>query len=470
MDLDLEEPFDCSEGHHQSNPSSNISDMDVDTSPSKYFQHQPESVKNYSCATGIFNQDPDNGSNNQESNNSTIATIKPKMKLTKTGYGIPEDDPIFSHFPGKVQARLSKDLVHRKHSKSAKPESSISGKHERLLSSSSRSEKSSCFQSCCNVIINIIKGMVACGMIYLVAAYIVNFQKEKCRLSRQFNSRALKTDLETLVFGQHIASEIIPSEMDLYFNRLIKKNPTPNKHGVDDVSKTVICKPLVLSFHGWTGVGKNFISKIISDSFPYSMVNHIVIPLHFPHEAKEYKYGQIIQDWLVSNNTDCLVNVVIMDEMDKAFSPVTEGIIAAIEALSQPCHLATPTIFLLLSNSYATDINRLFFQFATEDINRDEISLSQFRSLFSSEVENTWNSLLDRKGLIDAYVPFLPLEQRHVVQCIKRDLVSKRLSTDRESVGKVLEELNFKSVAGLHISTTGCKRVADKVDYVMLSL
>ncbi|RUS79092.1 hypothetical protein EGW08_013145, partial [Elysia chlorotica] len=457
MDLDPEETLNWQVGYHQSNPSSNISDMDVDTSPTKYNQDLPESWT-------APDQIPNNNCTEEQSNMPTVTAVMTPKKGTKTSYGIPEDDQTFSHFPEKGRVMLSSGLVHRKHSKSATLKNQTPSKS---LPSHSRREKPSCIQSCCSVILSIVKVIFICGMIYLAAAYFLNLQKEKCRQSRHFDSRGLKTDLETLVFGQHFASEIIPSEMDHYFSKLQGKDQNVDEHD-NKRSKATKCKPLVLSFHGWTGVGKNFISRIISDSFQHSMVNHIVIPLHFPHEAMEYKYGKIIQDWLVTNNTDCLVNVVIIDEMDKAFSPVTEGIIGAIEALSQPCHLATPTVILLLSNSYATDINRLFFQLAIENRKRDKASLAQFQSLFSSEDENMWNFPFDREGFIDAYVPFLPLDRQHVVQCIKRDLVAKRLSTDSETVTRILEELTFKSVAGLEISTTGCKRVADKVDYVML--
>ena len=421
MDLDHEESFNRSDREHNSS----VSDMEVDISP-----------------------------------------LRPVKKLTKTGYGIPEDDPTFSHFPERGQATSSSNLVHRRHSKHTQAEASAQDGHKDFNSSDRRT--SSCLQACCSKISSLFKILGGCFIAYLAAAYFLSLQREKCRVSRRFDSEALKTDLETLVFGQHLVSEIIPREMDLYFDRLQRKAQDRDD---GEVTPLEICKPLVLSFHGWTGVGKNFISKIISDSFRYTLVNHIVIPLHFPHEAFEHKYGQIIRDWLVSNSTSCLVNIVILDEMDKAFSPVTEGILAAVEALSQPCLLATPTIILMLSNSYATDINRLFFQFSSQLENREQMSALQFDSLFSKKLENSsWDSLLDRKDVIDAYVPFLPLERRHVAQCIKRELVSKRFSTDSDAVSQILEELTFTSVHGLEISVTGCKRVADKVDYVMLGL
>ncbi|GFR71368.1 torsin-1A-like [Elysia marginata] len=453
--------FDVVEEKHQSSLSPNVSYMEVDTSPSKNsydWQAASEGWEDYSAVHALVSSIR---SAHQDSPSSSNTAAKPVKKLPKTGYGIPDDETMFSHFPEKGCKRSSASLVHRKSSKFAQTE------RKEPCTFKSDVKKRTCVQSCCNVMLNAVKVMALCGILLLAIAYVLNLRREKCRLSRQFDSKALKTDLETLVFGQHFGSEIIPYEMELYFKKLKKTDPSSTEDGYG-ISKAEKCKPLVLSFHGWTGVGKNFISKIISNSFPGSVVNHIVIPLHFPHEALEHRYGQIIQDWLVTNNTACTVNIVVIDEMDKAFSPVTEGIIAGIKSLSQPCHVAAPTIILLLSNSYATDINRLFLELVTESKNREKLPLTPFQTLFSESVNDSWNSMFNRNGLIDAYVPFLPLEREHVLQCIKRDLVSKRFSTDSEAVGKIMNELTFKTLAGLEISITGCKRVADKVDYVML--
>ena len=56
---------------------------------------------------------------------------------------------------------------------------------------------------------------------------------------------ALKSEL----YGQHIAQKIVTAALKNHFN-------TRN-----------IRKPLVLSFHGWTGIGKNFVSNIITEHF-----------------------------------------------------------------------------------------------------------------------------------------------------------------------------------------------------------
>lgn len=54
--------------------------------------------------------------------------------------------------------------------------------------------------------------------------------------------------MEEKFFGQHIASKLILSALKGNLNR-----STQNK------------KPLVMSFHGWTGSGKNFVTELIAN-------------------------------------------------------------------------------------------------------------------------------------------------------------------------------------------------------------
>lgn len=54
--------------------------------------------------------------------------------------------------------------------------------------------------------------------------------------------------MDTNFFGQHIASNLILSALKANYHR-----SSNNK------------KPLVMSFHGWTGSGKNYVSDLIAN-------------------------------------------------------------------------------------------------------------------------------------------------------------------------------------------------------------
>jgi hypothetical protein len=66
------------------------------------------------------------------------------------------------------------------------------------------------------------------------------------------------------------------------------------------VSKHQPAKALVLSFHGWTGAGKNYVAKFIAESLyleglKSKFVQLFISTIHFPNEEKvdEYKVATL---------------------------------------------------------------------------------------------------------------------------------------------------------------------------------
>lgn len=87
--------------------------------------------------------------------------------------------------------------------------------------------------------------------------------------------------------------------------------------------------------------------------------------------------------------------------------------------------------------------------------------------------DGLWHSNLISSQLITSYIPFLPLEKRHVRKCIKGSLVSMRyfFSVDdikEELVDEIMKELVFFPEEQQAFSSTGCKRVVEKVHFVMM--
>lgn len=98
------------------------------------------------------------------------------------------------------------------------------------------------------------------------------FSHLTCQLSAG-HSTGLKTDLENKLFGQHIASRIILKAVSGFMS-----NDNPKK-------------PLVLSLHGWTGTGKNFVSELIAENIykegmDSSFVHVFTSEHHFPHSSQ----------------------------------------------------------------------------------------------------------------------------------------------------------------------------------------
>lgn len=76
--------------------------------------------------------------------------------------------------------------------------------------------------------------------------------------------------MDKRLFGQHLVSKVVVKAVKGFLNNSNVK------------------KPLTLSLHGWTGTGKNFVSKIVAESIykrglQSKYVHQFVATLHFPH-------------------------------------------------------------------------------------------------------------------------------------------------------------------------------------------
>lgn len=86
-----------------------------------------------------------------------------------------------------------------------------------------------------------------------------------------------------------------------------------------------------------------------------------------------------------------------------------------------------------------------------------------------------WHSELILKNLITAYIPFLPLERRHIKQCIKDGLVHKGYYKSEGEISdakvqEIADELQYYPEGIDIFSTTGCKRIHEKIDFIMEEL
>jgi len=78
-----------------------------------------------------------------------------------------------------------------------------------------------------------------------------------------------------------------------------------------------------------------------------------------------------------------------------------------------------------------------------------------------------WHSSLIDRNLITAFVPFLPLERKHVKLCIEDDLRHKNYPVTKDVVNKVADILPYFPPGVNLFAASGCKRVSQKVDLVM---
>ncbi|KAM8934518.1 torsin-1A-like [Pelodytes ibericus] len=283
---------------------------------------------------------------------------------------------------------------------------------------------------------------------------------ECCEEERPLNTTALQADLGQKLFGQHLACDVILRALAGFMN-----NPNPKK-------------PLTLSLHGWTGSGKNYVSKIIAENvydlgMSSQFVHLFVSTVHFPHDNLISVYKDQLQAWIRGNVTRCARSVFIFDEMDKLHPGLIDAIKPFLDYYDQIDGVSyRKAIFIFLSNAGGDLITHKVLDFWKAGKRREDLQLKDLESILSIGIFNNdksgfWHSSLIDKNLIDFFVPFLPLEFRHVKMCALAELQQRGLVADEAIAADVAHEMTYYPKDDRLFSDKGCKTVSAKLDLLL---
>ncbi|XP_040260761.1 torsin-1A-like [Bufo bufo] len=284
-----------------------------------------------------------------------------------------------------------------------------------------------------------------------------NYLWGSSRMEGAVNVTALQVDFDQNIFGQHLAKQVILKAVPRF---LSNENPK---------------KPLALSLHGWTGTGKNYISQILvhniySEPMRKKCVRTIVATLHFPHANRIQEYKDQLQMMVKSSVKDCERSIFIFDEIDK----MHPGLIDAIKPfLDYYDHIDgvsyRKAIFIFLSNAGGEKITELALKFWRAGRPREEIKLSDverdvYLSAFNKKDSGYWHSSLIDKNLIDVFVPFFPMEFKHIKMCAKTELERRGFVADEETTTNIAKDMTYYPPEEKVYSVKGCKTVSTKLD------
>ncbi|XP_040576430.1 torsin-1B isoform X2 [Lepeophtheirus salmonis] len=195
----------------------------------------------------------------------------------------------------------------------------------------------------------------------------------------------LTSTLNKFVFGQHVVNAIVPNILKKH---LLKENPK---------------KALVLSFHGYSGTGKNYVNKFIAKAiFPDAGLKNphfhmIISSIHFPIPSQNYEYKAKLQQWIKGNITICSRSVFVFDEIDKMPPHVIDGIKPFLDfhedVDSIDCRKA---IFIFISNTGGKKINEEVYKYLSEGKKREDITYGDLESLVSRGAFNEEGGLKKR--------------------------------------------------------------------------
>ncbi|NXB79618.1 TOR3A protein, partial [Donacobius atricapilla] len=279
-----------------------------------------------------------------------------------------------------------------------------------------------------------------------------------CRIIN--NITGLEADLSGHLHGQHLAKEVVVRAVQGFL-----QSPRPQK-------------ALVLSFHGWSGTGKNFVARMLAshlyrDGLKSDCVRVFVSLLHFPHHNYVDSYKTQLQRQVGETLQRCRQALLIFDEAEKLHSSLLDAIkpfMAQQDSKGQADEQRS--IFLFLSNLGGNTINEVALDFWRAGRAREEISLElleqQLRLELQEAAESSYaHSQLLRENLIDVVVPFLPLEHQHVKLCARDAFLARGLPYTEATLDQVAQMMVFVPKEEKLFSAQGCKSVPQRINYFL---
>ncbi|KAG8555457.1 hypothetical protein GDO81_017706 [Engystomops pustulosus] len=270
------------------------------------------------------------------------------------------------------------------------------------------------------------------------------------------NLTGLQWDLERRVHGQHLAVRQILTSLE----RFLHEN---NQQ-----------KTLVLSFHGWTGTGKNLAARIITENLyqdgQRSPCTRVFIPqLHFPHPSHVEAYKVQLRKQIEVVSSACAQPLFVFDEADK----LPAALLQSLFPLLHPEETQDArSIFIFLSGVGASMINEVALNFWRAGRHRQEITLDDIDRPLRAEISQSKDQSLTHqlwiKDLISEFVPFLPLERCHVKLCAKDAIEARGLAYSERALESVIQELVFVPKEEKIFSAQGCKQVAQRINFMKL--
>lgn len=126
------------------------------------------------------------------------------------------------------------------------------------------------------------------------------------------------------------------------------------------------------------------------------------------------------------------------------------------------------SIFIFLSNTGSTPIVQQMVNLWQSGRKRTELKMIDFEYLITKgafyEEGGFQDSDAIKTNVIDHYVPFLPLEESHVISCIKFAYRGKgQVQPLEEDIEKILDTVKFGPEPEKLYSNSGCKRIEREV-------
>ncbi|KAK7136101.1 hypothetical protein R3I94_014683 [Phoxinus phoxinus] len=278
-----------------------------------------------------------------------------------------------------------------------------------------------------------------------------------CRITN--NITGLERDLQVNLHGQHLAQSVVLKAIQGFI-----KNPESNK-------------PLTLSFHGWSGTGKNFVARIVADNLyrdgiKSECVRLFIAPFHFPHARLVDVYKGQLREAIRDMVLRCPQTLFIFDEAEKLHPGLIDAIKPYMDHYDNVDGVSyRRAIFLFLSNIGGAAINEVALDFWHSGQNREDIGMEDLEHLLRAEAMEAEGGFAQSElmsgHLIDFFVPFLPLEYRHVKLCAHDAYAARGLQPDEGTLDEVAKAMLYVPKEEKLFSAQGCKSIPQRINFFL---
>ncbi|CAB3257121.1 unnamed protein product [Arctia plantaginis] len=277
-----------------------------------------------------------------------------------------------------------------------------------------------------------------------------------------FDINKLKLSLSQRMFGQPLVNELVHI---LHAHKEALNNDSKGNK-----------KALVISLHGWPGLGKNYVSTMIAEALYKKGM-----------KSKYVKLFMGIKDFDCSNLNEkkaklvatlnklvkrCPKALIIFDEIHDMCPTVLDTIKPMLDH-----HHAVDgvdyrnSIFIFISNIGGPQIANRLLELYEEGVKRNDVGFHDFEQIIRTTAYfqgGFEKSATIANHLIDHYVPFLPLEQQHVEMCALAEFHSRSIYPSKEMISEALSVITYGPDEDRPIfANNGCKRLTRQIPYII---
>ncbi|XP_048005395.1 torsin-1B isoform X1 [Leguminivora glycinivorella] len=276
-----------------------------------------------------------------------------------------------------------------------------------------------------------------------------------------YDIEKLKSSLSKYMFGQPLVNElgsIISAHKEAVLNNSNRK-------------------ALVISLHGWSGVGKNYASNMIAEALYKKGTKSQYVKLFmgdkdFNCEDLDKKKKEVMSE-VFRVVKSCPTSLIIFDEIHDMCPSILDTVKPFLDHHQSVDGVDfRNSIFIFISNIGGGQIASTLLDLYGQGVKRSDVEFHMFEPIIRKTAYFTGGfkqSSTIANHLIDHYIPFLPLEQQHVEQCALAELRAHGVAdpTDQMMADAMSVITYGPSEAQPIFANNGCKRFTKHIPYVV---